>query len=114
MSGFLGRLTGRGPRREPPGPPFTLDVPDDWAGGFGPVAYIEAMLNYGRAHPDCHDQVMIRLHYPADDDALYAAADACGPYASLMVNAEDLVSDLVRRRQSGRVRRGEPAVLRLQ
>lgn len=60
----------------------------------GRSPYIEAMLNYGRAHPDCHDQVMIRLHYPADDDALYAAADACGPYASLMVKAEDLVSDL--------------------
>ena len=43
------------------------------------------MFDYARIHPECHDQVMDRLRYPADEAVLYAAADACGRDARMTV-----------------------------
>lgn len=82
-------MVRRGAREEAPAPLFTLELPDGWAGGHGPVAYMEAVLAYGRAHPECPDRAMERLRYP-DDSALYAAIAVCGSEANMLVSADDV------------------------
>jgi hypothetical protein len=94
MRGLFNRLTGTSSSREAAPPPFTLELPDGWAGGYGHEAYMRAMLDYGRAHPECRDQAMDRLRYPPGDDVLFASAAACGPDARMMVAAEDVPDGL--------------------
>jgi hypothetical protein len=94
MPGLFSRLIGIRSRRETAPLPFTLELPDGWAGGRPPHAYREALLDYGRAHPECHDRVMERLRYPAGVDALYAAAAACGPDARMSVGVAEVPREL--------------------
>ncbi len=37
--------------------PFTLDLPDGWVGGRLPDGYRQALLDYGRVHPECAERV---------------------------------------------------------
>ena len=95
MPGLFSRLIGKGSRREVAPPPFTLQLPDRWVGGHGPVAYMEALLSYGRAHPECHDQVMELVRDTATDQGLaYLAAEACTGDAKLSVSESDTPPEL--------------------
>ncbi len=92
MPGLFGRLIGGGSKREAERPQFTLELPEGWAGGHGHVAYMKALLAYGRAHPECRDQAMDLLGYPGD--ALYAAAAPCGPGANMTVSTVEVPASL--------------------
>jgi tetratricopeptide (TPR) repeat protein len=76
-------------------PPFTLEIPDGWVGGHGPVAYIEALVGYSRAHPECKNLAMERLrNTPTDEEFAYAATEVCNGDAMLMVTESDVPPEL--------------------
>src|SRR5438094_641061 len=91
MRGLVRRFMG-GTSQEPAAPGFTLDLPVGWAGGYGDVSYMQALLDYGRAHPECHDSVFEQLRYP--ENSLYAAVTACSREAGMSVNADDVPEEL--------------------
>ena len=80
---------------------FTLDLPGGWAGGYGPVGYLEALVAYARAYPACHDLVFELIDQAKAPQGLYLAADARGPYANLVVSAAAMlpVDELTTARQ---------------
>jgi tetratricopeptide (TPR) repeat protein len=95
MRGLFSRLIGKASGREVAPPPFTLQLPDGWVGGYGPVAYMEALLSYGRAHPECHDQVMELVRDTATDQGVaYLAAEACTGDAKLIVTESETPPEL--------------------
>ncbi len=95
MLGLLRRLIGVGSKGEAVPPPFTLDLPDGWVGGYGPLPYLEALVKYARAHPECHDRVFELIDASKGIEGLYLASAACGPIAELGVDAVDLGVDAV-------------------
>ena len=95
MLGLFKRLIGKPSGRELAPPPFTLQLPDSWVGGHGPVAYMEALLNYGRAHPECHDQVMELVRDTVTDEGgAYLAAEAYTGDAKLIVTETETPPEL--------------------
>jgi len=94
MSGRLGGLFRRGPKEATP-PPFTLELPARWAGGYGPAAFLEAMVKFARDVPECSDRAFDQLRRTKGiEEAQYLAAAACGPDATVSVNAEEVPSEL--------------------
>ncbi len=95
MPGLFNRVLGRGPTREAGTPPFTLELPDGWAGGHGNTAYMDALRDYALAHPECRDRVKGLLENARADHGtlLYAAAAAWGPEARLVVTTGELPRD---------------------
>lgn len=93
--GRFGRLIGKALGRDAASPPFTLHLPDGWVGGHGPVAYMEALLSYGRAHPGCQDRVMeLVSNTPTEPGVAYLAADACTGDAMLTVTETETPPEL--------------------
>jgi hypothetical protein len=93
MPGFLRRLLG-GQDATPPS--FTVELPDGWVGGYGTVAYVEALVKYARAHPECHDPAFVLIKSaPADVSYEYLAAPACDADAVLTVTADDFDADMI-------------------
>jgi len=39
-------------------PPFTLELPDEWVGGYGDTGWIDALVKHARAHPEDHDRAI--------------------------------------------------------
>jgi hypothetical protein len=89
MPGLFGRLTGGGSNKKAEPPAFTLELPDGWAGGHGPLGYLEALVKYARDHPECHDRAFELIQRDKGIEGLYLAAAACGPDANLILSTDD-------------------------
>lgn len=89
MSGLIGRLFGGASAGPPPYPHFTLDLPDGWVSGRGPMEYVEALTDHARAYPDDDDRAFELMGSAAGaEGALFMAGAVRGRRAGLTVFAD--------------------------
>lgn len=74
-------------------PPFTLELPDEWVGGYGDTGWIDALVKHARAHPEDHDRAFELLEILSGREALFVACAVRGPSADLEVTADDMDPD---------------------
>lgn len=90
MPGLKARLGGLFSSGEPAPPPFSLELPDGWAGGYGSDGWITALIGYARAHPEEHDRAFELMKTLKGVDGLFVACAVRGPYLDLIVTADDM------------------------
>jgi hypothetical protein len=89
MPGLRGRLSGLFSGGEAAPPPFSLELPDGWAGGYGSDGWIDALIEYARAHPEDHDRAFELMKALEGVDGLFVACAVRGPYLDVVVSADD-------------------------
>jgi hypothetical protein len=89
MPGFLRRLVGMGSAGRPPHPPFAVELPDAWVGAYGPTAFVDALVDHARAHPEDRDRSFELMGTAAaQDDVIYMAGAVRGTMAGLTVSVD--------------------------
>ena len=74
-------------------PPFSLELPDEWVGGYGDTGWIDALVKHARAYPEDHDRAFELLGILSGTEGLFVACAVRGPDADLMVTADDMDPD---------------------
>lgn len=74
-------------------PPFTLELPDEWVGGYGDLGWVDALVKHARAHPEDHDRAFEQLEILSGSEGLFVACAVRGPSADLTVTADDMDPD---------------------
>lgn len=69
--------------------PFTLELPDEWVGGYGDLGWVDALVKHARAHPEDHDRAFEWLEVLSGTEGLFVACAVRGPSAHLIVTADD-------------------------
>jgi hypothetical protein len=93
MPGLKGRLSGLFSSGPAAPPPFSLELPDGWAGGYGSTGWIQALIDYAREHPDEHDRAFELMGILKGVDGLFVACAVRGPYLDLIVTADNVQPD---------------------
>ena len=79
--------------RDAPPPPFSLELPDEWVGGYGDTGWIDALVKHARAYPEDHDRAFELLGILKGTEALFVACAVRGPDADLEAAADDMDPD---------------------
>jgi hypothetical protein len=90
MAGLMRRLNVVLAKGEAAPPRFWVELPDEWAGGYGPAGYVEALVSHARAHPEDHDRAFELLEVLKGAEGLFVACAVRGPFADLIVTADDM------------------------
>jgi hypothetical protein len=91
MPGLFRRLVGMASKGAAPLPPFTIELPGGWVGGYGPTAFVDALVDHARAHPDNQDRAYELMGTAAGaEGVLFMAGAIRGPMAGLTVIADAL------------------------
>lgn len=70
-------------------PPFQFELPDAWVGGYGPTAFVDALVDHARANPDEKDRAYELIGTAAGaEEHLFMAGAVRGPSAGLTVIAD--------------------------
>lgn len=89
MPGLKGRLSGLFTGGEAAPPPFSLELPEGWAGGYGSTGWIQSLIDYAREYPEEHDRAFELMGILKGVDGLFVACAVRGPYLDLVVTATD-------------------------
>ena len=70
-------------------PLFQFELPDGWVGGYGPTAFVDALVDHARANPDEKDRAYELIGTAAGaEEHLFMAGAVRGPAAGLTVTAD--------------------------
>ena len=87
-------------------PPFTLELPDEWVGGYGDTGWIDALVKHAWAHPRITIAHSSCLGSQVAREAPSWPAAVRGPSADLQVTADDMDPGFMRCALTKSFRRG--------